>query len=346
MDIVDKEANTNRMEVSRTGFLADLTTSEGQLHRFTGICHIMRPEGLMETDMLVPLIQKELGLTNVKVIKRHLRAMESLGLVTRENGGYVLSSEGKALCALVPAKSNKTLELAEKVFYFRALALYLPLQFSSALGAISQNAGGPIERVITSYGQRVLSNSTCSTWEDKAYLSLHFSRQPDSPPRKVRNNFDCFRFWLQQLGLVNPQRLQLTSMAQKLLGLFSKEGAELQEKIYWAASAYVGDAPGCLPDFRYEHKPSRARFLELFRKAYALFERPQLRLSDVRSISVYVCMSLLIERYCVLEEKTLRRLIRRLANEGIVQSAIAGRDGKLSYISLDSGPRYGKTSRF
>jgi len=318
-------------EGPRTGFLADLTTSEGQLHRFTGICHIMRPEGLMETDMLVPLIQKGQGLTNVKVIKRHLRAMESLGLVTRENGGYVLSSEGKALCALVPAKSNKTLELAEKVFYFRALASYLPLQFSSALVAISEHAEAPKEPAITCYGKKVLPKST---WEDKADLRSSFARRPQSPPRKVRNNFDCFRLWLKWLELVDREHLQLTTMGEKLVGLFTKDGIALEEKIYWAASAYVCHEPGCLPHLQYENESSRAHFLELFRQAYALFERPQLRLSDARAISVYICTSLLTERYGLLEEKAFWQLLRRLVREGVVHSAVTGRDGKLSYVSL------------
>lgn len=326
-----------RKEGSPTGFLADLTTSEGQLHRFTEVSQIMRPRGIMETRELVSLIQQDQDLTNVKVIKRHLRAMESLGLLTREDIGYVLSSEGKALCALVPAKSNKTLELAEKIFYFRALAMHLPLQFSSTLAAISQNVGAPLERVITSYGQRVLSSST---WEDKVDLRSIFARRPHSPPRKVRNNFDCFRLWLKGLELVDPERLRLTSMGEKLVGLITNDGVALEEKIYWAASAYVCNEPGCLRPFVYEWESNRVHFLELFRQAYALFERPQLRLSDARAISVYVCINLLMERYYLLEEDVFWQLVRRLVREGVLQSAVTGRGGKLSYISLGSDVMY------
>lgn len=327
------------MQTSRGGFIADLTTSEGQLHRFTAICHIVRPRGLVGTDMLIPLVQEELGLRNAKVIKRHLRAMESLGLLTREDTGYVLSSEGKALCALVPAESSTTVQLAEKVFYLRALVLYAPLQFTSALWAISENPGAPKERAITSYGQKVLRNSAC-TWQEKEHLALILTRHPDSPPRRIRNNFDCFRLWLKQLELMNPQRLQLTSMGQKLVALFTKDGAEWRKKIYWAASAYVCDEPGCLPYLQYEHEPSRGPFLELFRQAYEIFERPQLRFSDVRSINVYVCITLLAKRYCLLEENTFWQLVRRLVSEGVVRSAMAGRDGKMSYVSLGSGAKY------
>jgi len=267
----------DRVEVSRSGFLTDLTTSEGQLHRFTAICHIMHARGILATDTLTSWIQEELGLTNIKVIKRHIRTMESLGLLVREDVGYVLSSGGKALYALAPSNLGKGLELAEKVFYLRALASYVPLQFISVLAAILENAGGPKERAITSYGQKILSGST---WEDKFDLKLRLSRQPDSPPRKLQNNFDCFRLWLKQLELVEPDALRLTRMGEKLAEIAGRQGDALREEIYWAAAGYMCDEPGCLP--KYEDRTGRTHFLRLLHEAYALFERPELHLSDVR----------------------------------------------------------------
>lgn len=326
----------DRLKGLRSGFLADLTTSEGQLHRFTAICHIMRARGILATDTLTSWIREELGLTNIKVIKRHIRAMESLGLLAREDIGYVLSSEGKALCALVPPDSGKGLKLAEKVFYLRALGSYVPLQLVSILAAISENAGGPKERAITSYAQKMLAGST---WQDKINLKEKLSRQPDSPPRKVRNNFDCFRLWLRQLGLVKVDALELTKMGKQLADVARRQGDELRERIYWAAAAHICDEPGYLPEFEYGDEPSRTYFLELLREAYRLFERPELRLSDVRSMSIYVCIKLLVEGQQIVSEETFWQLVRRLASEGIVQSAMTGRDGKLAYISLGSGAR-------
>lgn len=323
-------------EGRRSAFLADLTTSEGQLHRFTGIAHIMRPEGLMETDMLVPLIQKNLGLTNIKVIRRHLRAMESLGLLAREEVGYVLSSEGKALCALAPAKSNKELALAEKIFYLRALGSYVPLQLRSILAAISENAGAPKEQAITSYGQKILASGV--PWKNKHVLRLALSKHPDLPPRTIRNNFECFRRWTEQLQLVDPSPRDLTKLGNRLVHIMKMQEDQVREEIYRTAAVYICHEPGCLPD--YEDSTDRPRFLQLLREAYRLFERRELRLSDARAISPYVCIKLLIEGDRILPEKTFWDLIKKLINEGLIQSAMTGRDGKIAYISLGVGARY------
>jgi len=290
----------------------------------------------METDMLVALIQKEQGLTNVKVIKRHLRAMESLGLLTREDVGYVLSSEGKALCALVSPNSKNGLHVAEKVFFLRALGSYLPLQLSSILAAISENIGAPKDRAITSYGQRILSGST---WKNRKELESRFARQDDSPPRKVRNNFDCFQLWLKQLELVRAEGLRLTELGEKVADIAMTNTHELKQKAYWLGSAYVCREPGCLPEFDYQARPYPKSFIELLRKAYLLFERPELRLADVRSISVYICIQLLVENHKILSENDFWHLVRSLLREGIFRSAITDRSGKLAYISLGLAAR-------
>lgn len=321
------------------GFLPDLTTSEGQLHRFTAICHIMRARGILATDTLRSLIRGELGLTNIKVINRHMRVMESLGLLVREDIGYALSSEGKALCALVPPDSGKGLELAEKVFYLRALSFYVPLQFTSILVAILENTGGPKERAIISYAQRILADAG-NTWQDKIHLKLRLLRQPDSLPRKVRNNFDCFRLWLKQLGLVQADALELTKIGEQLVDVVRSLGDELKEKIYWIAATYICHEPGCLPEFKYSNESNRVNFLELFHEAYRLFERPELHLSDIRSISIYVCIKLLVESRQILNEKTFWQLVRILLRERIIDSAVTGRDGKIAYISLGLDDRY------
>lgn len=323
------------MQTSRSGFLTDLTTSEGQLHRFTQICHIMRSRGLMESDVVVPAIQKKLGLTSVKVIKRHLRAMESLGLLTHEDIGYVLSSEGKALCALVAANSSKPLALAEKVFYLRALVSRVPLQFTSALWAISENPDAPKERAITSYGKNVLGDSAC-TWKDKTHLTLRLSRQPESPPRRIRNNFDCFRLWLKQLELVRVEGLRLTDFGAKIAHIAIADTDQLKMKAYWLGSAYVCDEPGCLPEYDWEVRPHAEPFVKLLEEAYVLFEKPELWSADVRSMSIYVCIELIAQMHQMLSEESFWQLVRTLLREGIFKSATTNRRGQLAYISLGS----------
>lgn len=328
------------MREPHSKFLTDLTTSEGRLHRFTSICHIIRGRGIVDINTLFPLISQRLNLTNAEVVRRHLRVMELTGLLAQQDGGYMLTSEGKALCALVPPDSGDGLEVAEKVFYLRALSLYLPIQFSSILLAVSENPGGPRERAINRYGEELLAAGI--PWKKRDVLKVILAREPDSPPRTIRNNFDCFRLWLRQLDLVHRRGLLLTDIGMKLDAIAGTGFSNLRQNIYQAASTYVCGEQEC-PE--YKDTADREGFLQLFQKAYRLFERPELRLSDVRSIGPYVCVKLLIEGKRVLSEQSFLDLVRKLVNEQILQAAMTGRDGKLAYISLGSAARYGNSGR-
>jgi len=321
------------MEVSRTAFLADLTTSEGRLHRFTAISRIIAPRAAISSDRLRSLIQEEVKLTNTKVIRRHIRAMQSLGLIERSDIGYILSSEGKALCELTTPNLASEPELAEKVFYLRALAFHLPVQFTSMLLAIFENVDKSKERVISSYGQKVLPTST---WTDKTKTDLRTTLlgQPDLPPRKVQNNFDCFRLWLRQLELVRPDPLRLTRTGQMMVEIAAQQASEIRDKIYWVAAAYMGGAPPQLPRFNYDDDSDRQLFLKLLHRGYERFERPELRLSDVRSISVYVCIVMLVEGHRILDEASFWQLVNQLLRDRRIGSILAGRDGKAAYITL------------
>ena len=327
------------MRQAHSRFLTDLTTSEGQLHRFTSMCHIVSARGIADINTLLPLIAQQLNLTNEKVARRHLRVMESIGLLAHADDGYVLTSEGKALSALVPSDCGDSFEMAEKVFYLRALSMYVPIQLSSILLAISENPGGPKERAINRYGEQLLSSGM--PWKNRDILRAILAGEPESPPRTIRNNFDCFRLWLKQLDLVNGRGFLLTKMGRKLHAIAATGYSNLWPNIHQVASAYVCGEREC-PE--YIDRTDRAGFLELFHKAYTLFERTELRLSNVRSIGPYVCVRILIEQKRVLSEESFLDLVRRLVSEQILQAAMTGRDGKLAYVSLGSAARYLKRS--
>jgi len=325
------------MENWQNQFLSDLTTSEGQLTRFTQICHALRPEGKLRGDRLAGLTRERVGLTNIKVIRRHIRVMEVLNLIDYEDGLYSLSSEGRALWALTPGEPSRILSLAEKILYLRSLAIRVPIQFTSVLTAISENTGQPREHIINSYGKRLLNHLI--PWKDAETIRFRLSKEPPSIPRKLQNNFDCLLLWLKQMGLVDAKRLRTTKLGEELARAQATQGMEHMKTIYRVASAYVCGEPGCLPEFDYQSKKQRERFLSLFNDAYALFELPELRVSDVVSMRLYVCIKLMVEGHPLLDELSFGQLIRTLSHEGTIQSVMTGRNGKLAYISLGAGDK-------
>lgn len=325
------------MENLHNQFLTDLTTSEGQLTRFTQICHVLHPEGKLRGDRLAGLTREKVGLANIKVIRRHIRVMEVLNLIDYEDGLYSLSSEGRALWALTPGEPGRILNLAEKILYLRSLAIYIPTQFTSVLAAISENTGQPREHIINSYGKRLLNHLI--PWKDADTVRFRLSKEPPSIPRKLQNNFDCLLLWLKQIKLVDLQELQITKLGEELTRAQATQGMEHMKMIYRVASAYVYGEPGCLPEFDYQSKKQRERFLGLFNDAYALFELPELHVSDVVSMRLYVCIKLMVEGRLLLDELSFGQLIRTLSHERIIQSVMTGRNGELGYISLGAGDK-------
>jgi len=141
------------------------------------------------------------------------------------------------------------------------------------------------------------------------------------------------------MKLVDLQELQTTKLGEELATVQAVQGMEYVKMVYRVASAYVCGEPGRLPEFDYQSKEQRERFLSLLNDAYALFELPELHVSDVVSIRLYVCIKLMVEGHSLLDEFSFGQLIRTLSREGTIQSIMTGRNGKLAYISLGAGDK-------
>lgn len=312
----------------------DLTTSEGRLDRFTAICHLMPRKGRVTVEKLAPAVRQQLGLTNLKVIRRHLRTMQSIRLVRRQDAGYVVASEGRALRALVPPHLpiRRQLKTVEQIFYLRALSCYVPDQLGAMVRALMETPGEPRDYAIAQYGLDVIAAGM--PWKDKGVLRSQLGSEPASPPRKVRNNFECFHSWLKQLWLVQQGGAVLTSMGAGLAQV-ADEGADfLQAKTYHTASEYVCGQSQC-PE--YDHGTDAKLLVDLLREAYGLFETPELRLADARSVALYVSIRLLVEHRTILDDQRFEQVLRILVSEHVVNAVMTGRDGRLAYISLGVG---------
>jgi hypothetical protein len=322
------------MRSVRRGFLVDLTTSEGRLDRFTAICQLMPRKGGVTVDKLAPAVTQQLGLTNIKVIRRHLRTMESIGLVRGEDAGYVVASEGRSLRELVPPHlaTRRQLKTVERIFYLRALSCYVPDQIGAMLRALMEKPGEPREYAIAQYGLDVIAAGM--PWKNKGVLRSQLQNRPATPPRKVRNNFECFHSWLKQLWLVQDRSAVLTSMGAGLAHV-AAEGSDIpQEKIYGTASEYVCGESRCA---EYDHGTDARLLVDLLREAYGLFERPELRVADARSVALHVCIRLLVEHRRTLDDERFERVLRTLVSEEVVGAVMTGRDGRVAYISLGLG---------
>jgi hypothetical protein len=324
------------MESNRQRFVIDLTTSEGRLDRFTSICHMLPSRGVSSIGALRGEIERELGLTNAKVVRRHLRAMETLGSLVRDEPGYALSKEGRVVRVLVPWRSRQARPLgtAEKVFYLRTLTVHVPLQLESMLLAISGVSSRDGQRCLADYARRLVKVGV--PWKDADLIAQGLTRQPGPLPRKLRNNFDCLRLWMRQLGLVESEGLVLTPMGRWLAANMERP-AERRETIYVAGSAYVCGSPGCLRT--YDDRRDRWELTEMLRDAYSRFGTPGLGMASVVSIALYVCIQGVVRNRWVLSEDRFEMVLRSLARGGVVESLMTGRDGTLAYMSLGADDR-------
>lgn len=326
------------MENWNNRFLADLTTSEGRLRRFTQICHVLRPKGKLRGDRLVELVrERRLGLRNIKVIRRHIRVMEVFNLIDSEDGLYSISSEGRALSALTSNEPGKVLSLTEKILYLRFLAVSVPIQLTSLLVGVSENSERSKESVVISYGRKLLSYPI--PWKDREAIRFQLSKESPSIPRKLQNNFDCLLLWLKQLDLVDSQRLAISKLGMELSEAAASQDIDCLEMAYRVACAYVCGEPGCLHKFNYHDKSQREHFLKVFNEAYTLFEMPEISASDVVSMRLYLCIKLMTNRRILLDEPGFDQVIKVLSQEGIIRAAMTGRGGRLAYISVGAGVR-------
>ena len=315
-------------------YLSDFSSEEGNLKRFSCICKIIESQVSLyrsTRDTTVMLIKKEISLKNEKVISRHLNILQRLSVIGFVENGYVLTGEGRALCAFLkhrPSPKQKLIE-EERVFYFKILftskATTDPLL--QIMKSIRKEEGNPRYRAIIAFFESDLAKAIWNAQTVETHLMSYKKRGLVST--FLRNKFRCLQLWLEQLDLVErtDNTTRLTATGKKVIEKTQKYRNTLPEKVYEIASFLV---PVSKIKFRFsEHKNILVKQL---REANMLF-RTRSGTLDIQAVNTFISTKFLLEGI-ILEEDDFYRSLRNLAKEGIVASLMLGADGRPALMTI------------
>lgn len=268
--------------------------------------------------------------------------MEKLGIIRWQDTGYYLADLGEVLHVIVKDTDDACEELSvgEKAFYFRAL-FYGPTfaQLALLLNVLAKNVGASRQKMTAEYFRSVL-NSRVRLWKPGYVKSaLKEYEEKGMLPRSCMNRFDTMRMWLHALGLL--KNFNLTEAGYSILWEIDPGNrlpedldtlhARCRDRVYLLIGCLLGILT---TKFNPNLNAHWKLFLEAFRKGYELFERPSIRLSNVRAIKTWICIYLLLSHNVCLEETEFESNLYRLEREAVVRSIIRGDDGKMAYVSI------------
>jgi len=315
--------------------IADIVETEGNMPRFTRICQKLHEHKLYNWNEIMPLVREITGFTDDHPIQRHIAIFKKLGILDQRDATYILSSEGRVLLELTKDKAlQEGLTLHEKVFYFRTFFSNALYQLFIFLQTINQKESlASEEEVIVDYFRGIV-NSSFKIWRKESLrrdIEIYESRH--HVQKGLKNKFGCMKSWLKHLELLESKGLVLSPLGVEVLKDLDNNGFDIGQRIFAIANTYLTGKVGSLPVFDYSENRHRDFLLELLEVAYPLFERRELGISNAKSIRCFVCIKILLDHHLTLEEENFNNIVSSLTRSGIITSLVAGRDGKLAYIS-------------
>ena len=314
--------------------ITDITTSEGNLKRFSQICKLIGDQRrALPRSKVVQLIKEQIGLTNAKVIGRHISILEKLSILENKEGMYILSSEGKVLYNFIEDLQDKNaLSPCEIAFYFRMLFTHFFGQLYLLLKTIDDHKGKARDDIIIKY----FENEDLKLWKKETVNeNLRMFREKGKVSGFFENKFRCMEKWLYDLKFIEKTKksLKLTYEGKKCLVEIDKITAqkkEINDEIYGIASSLLNLKPD---PFDFENPEHKKNLIGLFKEAYLKFEA-KLRLSDLKAIRCWICVILLTKYNIILEEKEFDFLLNALSREGVIRSVMVGRNGRPSFVTI------------
>lgn len=315
--------------------ISDMVETEGNVLRFTKICQELHEHKLYTWDEIIPLVKNLAGFTKHSPVQRHIAIFKKLGILDQRDATYILSSEGRVLLELTKDKAlEEGLTLPEKIFYFRTFFSNALYQLFIFLQTVDQKESLASQKeVIVGYFRRII-NSPFKIWQKESLrrdIEIYESRR--HLQSGLENKFGCMKAWLKHLELLEGKDLVLSPLGKEVLKDLENNRLDIEQRIFAIANIYLTGKVGSLPAFDYSKNRHRDLFLELFELAYSLFETRELGISDAKSIRCFVCIKVLLDHHLTLEEKSFDNIVNDLTRCGIIRSLMAGRDGKLAYIS-------------
>lgn len=304
--------------------ISNITASEGNLRRFSRICWLRSKKG----GDIIPLIKSETELTNEDVISRHIYVMVKLGLLMPKEEEYILASEGKALVRLMSDEWSAH----ERVFYFKALwKAAFPQLYCLLLTSEESEKQGKQEKlhIAVEYYKKALDISPI--WPKAEMLKAISKLERGDKRSSYLSKFECMRRWLEQLNLLN-KNLTLTELGSNLVEYLRSNPERTEEEVFSIASIYVNSKPNSLPFYCADL--DTITFNSLFNEAYKLFENPFSKVSDLRAMSTYIWVKMLLDHHKVIRPSDFKQLIDKLVDDGVVKALLSDDYGKIAYIRV------------
>lgn len=314
------------MILKKRKYLTDITSSEGNLKRFSTICkkfYSVRTISKTKAQLLV----KETGINHPKVIGRYLHILKVLNFITTKGEFYVLTSFGKVL-----AENNtlKDLSSEEKTIFFMSFFKKIPDQLYFVLKSI--NDLDPIRDYNISFEKSVInyfsSSSVQKIWNKKTIEnSIIKYNKTGKLQRGIENKFETMVSWLFQMDLIKRfPTLKLTPKGLRVIQELHKNIDDFD--LFTLVATYYS------PNFeKLSPNQENQDLLPLIEKALGKFSNKE-GFSDLTSVKLYCFVAALVEHKVFLDEKSVFRLLENMKKRGKIKSFLLDRKGKLALAQL------------
>lgn len=312
-------------------FLTDITTSEGNLKRFTEICLLVN--GRNESNIeLNNKIKNNLKLTNFTVISRHLSIMEKIFLIKKGQSidYYIINLDtfGKLLYLLTKNEfiNNKYLSYSEKVIYSYLFFNNFSSQLKPILDIMDYYDDIDYEKMILTYFYRVkdkniwsknIINKGFKTWEKNGKLIRSFI-----------NRYKCMEMWLKQLDLINININKLTLEGEKMLQILNIKKEITCELIHNIYSKTVITNVDINKIFEYD------KYKEIFINKYNEIKEPT-GFADLQLLFNISNFLMVEENAKILPNIQYNIFLNKLWEENLIKNLSKDNKGILKYIILN-----------
>jgi hypothetical protein len=305
--------------------LPDITSSEGNLSRFSYICRKVREAGYVDERKLYNIC-RETGIGNPKVIGRHIHIMKILNLVLKQEELYYVSSYGKVVSAFF--KEMKHLTKEEKAIFFQLFFRNIYAQLYNLLKVIRDNENNcnSYEACFALYTISYFSlPEIMKIWNQRTLVkTIELYRTTGKLRRGIENKFETMLEWLANLDLIyKDQKIGLSRTGHKAYqGLSTGEPVDL-------VSLYILRENLKSVDLSEDYDVVRSGYVQ----SIEAFTNPE-GMADINAINLYVQVRLAADHGLYMNEKAIENTLSKLQEEKIVRSFILDRKGKLSIIQV------------
>jgi hypothetical protein len=305
--------------------LTDITSSEGNLSRFSYICRKVRETGYVDERKLYEIC-RETGIGNPKVIGRHIHIMKVLNLILKQERLYYVSSYGKVVAAFFREMNRLTKE--EKAVLFQLFFKNIHTQIYSLLKVINDN-----ESICQSY-EECFALYTISyfslpevmkIWNKRTLMeSIEQYRATGKIRRGIENKLETMLEWLANLDLINKdEKIRLSDVGHK-----AYQGLSVGEPIEFVSLNTLRENLKSV-----DLSEDYAVVKSIYVRSIGAFVNPE-GIADINAINLHVQVRLAADHGLYMGEKAIENTLSRLQEEKIIRSFILDRKGKLSMIQV------------